>query len=96
MSGHKHGCDGDDNHDETPEMGLEYSLYSKIDIGNLECLNEKIEGTGKDVFKAWEDRMDFEKVSFRVILFLSVSTLYHLSLSRIFHEDGKICYLMKC
>jgi hypothetical protein len=78
MSGHRHGCDGDDNHDETPEMGLQYSLYSKIDIGNLECLNEKIEGSGKDVFKAWENRMDFEKVSFRVIQLLNVSTLYHL------------------
>ncbi|KAJ9582831.1 hypothetical protein L9F63_022827 [Diploptera punctata] len=61
MSGHKHGCDGDHNHDETPEMGLQYSLYSKIDIGNLECLNEKVEGSGKSVFKPWEDRLDFEK-----------------------------------
>jgi hypothetical protein len=64
MSGHRHGCDGDHNHDETPEMGLQYSLYSKIDLRNLECLNEKCEGSGKDVFKAWEDRLDFEKVSF--------------------------------
>ena len=62
MSGHRHGCDGDHNHDETPEMGLQYSLYSKIDIGNLECLNEKVEGSGKSVFKAWENRLDFEKV----------------------------------
>jgi hypothetical protein len=63
MSGHRHGCDGDHNHDETPEMGLQYSLYSKIDLRNLECLNEKREGSGKEVFKAWEDRLNFEKVS---------------------------------
>ncbi|KDR10778.1 PITH domain-containing protein GA19395 [Zootermopsis nevadensis] len=61
MSGHRHGCDGDHNHDETPEMGLQYSLYSKIDLENLECLNEKSEGSGKNVFKVWEDRLNFEK-----------------------------------
>ncbi|XP_069684228.1 PITH domain-containing protein GA19395 [Periplaneta americana] len=61
MSGHKHSCDGDHNHDETPEMGLQYSLYAKIDIENLECLNEKTEGSGKLVFKAWEERLNFEK-----------------------------------
>jgi hypothetical protein len=64
MSGHGHSCDGDHNHDETPEMGLQYSLYSKIELANVECLNEKREGSGKDVFKAWEDRLDFEKVRF--------------------------------
>jgi hypothetical protein len=62
MSGHRHGCAGDHSHDETPEMGVQYSLYSKIDLGNLECLNEKHEGSGKDVFKAWEERLNFEKV----------------------------------
>nr|CAD7406707.1 unnamed protein product [Timema poppensis] len=63
MSGHQHGrgCEGDENHDDSPEMGVEYSLYSKIDLENMECLNEKIENSGKDVFKAWEDRLNFEK-----------------------------------
>lgn len=64
MSGHSHshGCDGDDNHDDTPEMGLQYSLYTKIDVVNVECLNEVRENSGKDVFKPWEDRLNFEKV----------------------------------
>ncbi|GLG95759.1 PITH domain-containing protein [Gryllus bimaculatus] len=62
MSGHKHTCQGDHDHDDTPEMGLQYSLYNKIDTGNLECLNERVEGSGKDVFKAWEERLNFEKV----------------------------------
>ncbi|KAK7792548.1 hypothetical protein R5R35_008651 [Gryllus longicercus] len=61
MSGHKHTCQGDHDHDDTPEMGLQYSLYNKIDTGNLECLNERVEGSGKDVFKAWEERLNFEK-----------------------------------
>uniref|UniRef100_A0A069DQI4 Putative thioredoxin-like protein n=2 Tax=Triatominae TaxID=70999 RepID=A0A069DQI4_9HEMI len=61
MSGHGHGCDGDHDHDETPEMGLQYSLYSKIDIDNLQCLNEAVEDSGKAIFKPWEERLNFEK-----------------------------------
>jgi hypothetical protein len=68
MAGHRHGCDGDHNHDETPEMGVQYSLYSKIELASVECLNEKREGSGKDVFKAWEDRLDFEKVRFLYLI----------------------------
>ncbi|XP_067006924.2 PITH domain-containing protein GA19395 isoform X3 [Anabrus simplex] len=59
-NGH-HSCEGDHDHHESPEMGIQYSLYSKIDTGNLECLNERIEGSGRTVFKAWEERLDFEK-----------------------------------
>lgn len=60
--GHSHGCDGDDQHDETPEISLQYSLFKKIDSENLECLNEKVEHSGKQVFRAWEERLNFEKV----------------------------------
>ncbi|KAK5646565.1 hypothetical protein RI129_005029 [Pyrocoelia pectoralis] len=54
-----HGCEGDKNHDHTPEMGVQYSLYAKIDKEHLECLNELSEGSGKLVFKQWEDRLNF-------------------------------------
>ncbi|KAB0797426.1 hypothetical protein PPYR_08420 [Photinus pyralis] len=54
-----HSCEGDKNHDDTPEMGVQYSLYAKIDKENLECLNELTEGSGKLVFKQWEDRLNF-------------------------------------
>lgn len=57
-----HSCGGDSNHDDTPEMGLEYSLYAKIDLANLECLNEASDGSGKTVFKPWEDRLNFNTV----------------------------------
>lgn len=65
MSGHSHshGCDGDHNHDETPEMGLQYSLYTKIDIDNLQCLNETVEDSGKSIFKPWEERLNMDKVT---------------------------------
>lgn len=63
MPGHGHSCDGDHDHDETPEMGLQYSLYSKIDKDNLQCLNEVTENSGKTVFKPWEERLNFNTVS---------------------------------
>ncbi|XP_044266130.1 PITH domain-containing protein CG6153 [Tribolium madens] len=60
MAPHGRCCEGDHQHRETPEMGVEYSLYTKIDKNNLECLNEASEGTGKTVFKPWEERLNFE------------------------------------
>ncbi len=39
------------------------SLYQKIDTENLECLNESVDGSGKTVFKSWEDRLDKTKAS---------------------------------
>lgn len=59
-----HSCEGDHDHDETPEMGIQYSLYSKIDKENLECLNEASEGSGKLVFKPWEQRLSREEVGY--------------------------------
>ncbi|KAM3934195.1 PITH domain-containing protein 1 [Leptodactylus fuscus] len=58
--GHSHGasCNCGAERTETPERGLEYGLYQKIDLHKLECLNESLEGSGKGVFKAWEDRAD--------------------------------------
>ena len=43
------------------------SLYQKINTERLECLNEAVEGSGKTVFKSWDDRMDKTKVN--VVLF---------------------------
>lgn len=44
--------------DNVLEMGIQYSLYQKIDTENLECLNETEEDSGKKVFKAFENRLD--------------------------------------
>ncbi|XP_058124347.1 PITH domain-containing protein GA19395 [Anopheles ziemanni] len=43
------------------EVGIQYSLYEKIDMNNLECLNEELEGSGKTVFKSYCDRLNREK-----------------------------------
>ncbi|EFN80719.1 PITH domain-containing protein 1 isoform X1 [Harpegnathos saltator] len=37
------------------------TLYDKIDIARVQCLNECTEGTGATVFKKWEDRLDRTK-----------------------------------
>lgn len=51
---HKEAVDAD----HSDEIGIEYSLYQKIDLPNTECLNEESEGSGKNVFKAYENRKD--------------------------------------
>lgn len=61
MSNHSHGCAGNHDHDDTPELGFQYSLYNKIDLDHVECLNECVEGSAKYVFKPWEDRLNMEK-----------------------------------
>ncbi|XP_006612046.1 PITH domain-containing protein GA19395 [Apis dorsata] len=43
------------------ELGVQYNLYQKIDIENIECLNECEEGSGATVFKSWENRLDRNK-----------------------------------
>lgn len=70
MSGHGHGhshgsggCNGEGEHThDDPEMGVEYSLYTKIDKENLNCLNEAVDGSCKTIFKPWDQRLNFETV----------------------------------
>lgn len=66
--GHGHGCCEDDH--EPAERGVEYGLYSRIDIDKLQCLNESRDGDGKLVFKPWDQRTDREKVHGRQTLCL--------------------------
>ncbi|XP_078536934.1 PITH domain-containing protein 1 [Lissotriton helveticus] len=55
--GHGHGgCSHDADPLETPERGLEFGLYRRIDLQRLECLNERREGSGRLVFRAWDER----------------------------------------
>lgn len=63
---HDHGNHGGCAHEASEidplEMGIQYSLYSKIDMDNMECLNEEVDGSGRFVFKPYEKRLDFDKV----------------------------------
>nr|XP_033325061.1 PITH domain-containing protein CG6153 [Megalopta genalis] len=55
-----HHCNCGESHEEG-DLGVQYSLHEKIDILNIECLNEYEEGSGASVFKTWEDRLDKSK-----------------------------------
>ena len=74
MSGHGHGhshgggCDDGDDHVTEDERGFAYSLYLKIDTERVQCLNEVEDGSAKYVFKAWDQRLDKEKVLVRPTL----------------------------
>lgn len=58
--GHSHSCGSGEHSHEHPdaELGTMYSLYLKIDSMRVQCLNEVKEGSGKTVFKPWEQRKD--------------------------------------
>jgi len=60
-SSHGHGCGGHHHHDEQ-DPAILFSLYKKIDLTKVQCLNEAEDGSGKEVFKAWERRLDKDKV----------------------------------
>ena len=61
MSHSSHECGGHHHHDEQDPAVL-FSLYKKIDLTKVQCLNEAEDGSGKEVFKAWEQRLDKDKV----------------------------------
>ncbi|XP_072025536.1 PITH domain-containing protein 1-like [Amphiura filiformis] len=61
--GHGHGhCADEHDHDDDPERGRQFSLYTKINKDMVECLNEIIDGSGKEVFKPWDQRLNKDKV----------------------------------
>ena len=74
--GHDHGGPTKGRPESEGGAGVEYSLYSKIVMDDVECLNEAEENSGRAVFKSWEDRLDKEKVrSRKPSILLRVSVL---------------------
>ncbi|GAV02358.1 hypothetical protein RvY_12934 [Ramazzottius varieornatus] len=59
--GHGGGSCADEHTGDDVERGVQYSLFMKIDLDHLECLGEADEGSGKTVFRAWEDRAARDK-----------------------------------
>jgi len=51
---HDHSHDAEDNSDQ-------FSLFLKIHMDRLECLNEMEQDSGKTVFKPWDERLDTTK-----------------------------------
>ncbi|UYV68804.1 PITHD1, partial [Cordylochernes scorpioides] len=89
-----HKCE--DEHDESPEFGIQYSLYTKIDTENVECLNETVDGSGKDVFKAWENRHDFERftgtVKLKGLIIIGGEEDTHPSRMKLFKNRPKLTF----
>lgn len=67
------GCDH--AHGDPGDLSLAYSLYQKIDLINVKCLNESEEDSGKNVFKPWEERLDTKTVTRHVHVPLHVHVL---------------------
>jgi PITH domain len=65
---HSHCGDESHNHDHShshsppPDSIPGDSLYTKIDIDRVRCLNERAEGMARAVIKPWDQRLDTEKV----------------------------------
>jgi hypothetical protein len=63
--GHGHGCcSSEHQHDHNvsdAERGNLYSLYQKIDISKVQCLNEAVDESCQKIFKPWHERLDTTK-----------------------------------
>lgn len=57
-----HNCNKENCDHSEVTNGIEYSLYTKIDLANLQCLNEEVDGSCKSIFRPWDDRLSKEHV----------------------------------
>lgn len=59
MSNHDHSqsCSCGHRDQVGDSNSITYSLYQKIDFANVECLNERVDGSGAKVFKPWSNRL---------------------------------------
>lgn len=62
MGDHNHShCEGCCDHSSSAvDLGVSYSLFSKIDMDKVQCLNEAQDDSVKSVFKPWSERLNFE------------------------------------
>ena len=80
----------DHSHSPPPDSVPGDSLYSKIYLERVRCLNERVEGMARSVIKPWDLRLDTDKVVLRCVFVLTprflkaMQTNRCLSLSRIF------------
>ena len=67
---HSHDHDGSPHsHSPPPDSIPGDSLYSKVDLDRVRCLNERVDGMAKTIIKPWDQRLDTEKVvSITVVL----------------------------
>jgi hypothetical protein len=51
------GCCAHDHDCEATDCGASYSLYKHISPSNIRCLNEQLDGSCKNVFRPWSERL---------------------------------------
>lgn len=61
MCDHGHHCHGHDHSHDAEDNSAQFNLYLKVDLDHVECLNEEREGSGRTVFKPWDQRLDLER-----------------------------------
>lgn len=50
------------DHEPTTDDASEWNLNTRIDLENLQCLNEEIDGSCKKIFRSWDDRLNREYI----------------------------------
>ena len=59
--GFEHNCNsGHCDHQPSADDSISCNLFSKIDLENVKCLNEEIDGSCKKVFRPYDDRLNRE------------------------------------
>lgn len=62
-----HNCNKENcDHQSANDQSEEWNLVCKIDLENLQCLNEETDGSCKKIFRSWEDRLIREHVLFNL------------------------------
>jgi hypothetical protein len=71
---HDHDHNGSaHSHSPPPDLIPGDSLYSKIQLERVLCLNERTDGMARSIIKPWDQRLDTEKVSVFLKMFIPVS-----------------------
>ena len=70
---HDHGGGGHHSHSPPPDAIPGDSLYGKIDLDRVRCLNEREDGAARKIIKPWDKRLDEEQV-FIFAFFLTLTS----------------------
>jgi hypothetical protein len=57
-------CDHQPTAEDTAD---EWNLNFKIDLENLQCLNEETDGSAKKIFRNWDERLSREHVNLKLL-----------------------------
>ena len=57
----KTACD----HQSTDDNSAEWNLFYKIDLDNLQCLNEETDGSCRKIFRNWDELLSKQHVNLK-------------------------------